>query len=324
MSNKPSEILQDAFDLIEDNKLQEARALVKPLLDSDASNPTVWWIYAHAVEDPQEGIEAIEKVLELDSTYPGASELRNEIRQSTASDNIDDFDDIPFEEDMSQQIDNESNTKRRGLPWLLIGAVVIVIILIGIFALLSGGSPSPPPTSVADIPTDVPTTEAQIIVDSTETDSGSDSTAEVSPTDLVDEPDTPSPTSTDEPQPTETLEPTEEPNSFNLTPDLVDLNITENDVDVRTTALGETLTVTVCSALGTPQSSTTLNTVMGAFVDQETSLADTIQAVGVTLVDCDIDNAIPRTIGVARESVRSLANETIELKDFQRAWQPLQ
>jgi hypothetical protein len=39
----------------------------------------VWWLYAHAVNDPQKGREALQKVSELNPNYPGLETLEEQI-----------------------------------------------------------------------------------------------------------------------------------------------------------------------------------------------------------------------------------------------------
>lgn len=348
MSNQVSETLQDAFQLIEENELAQARTVLEPLLESDSSNPTVWWIYAHAVEDSEEGIQALNKVLELDPTYPGASELKAQISQT--SDKIDDFDDLEFEEELPQSRADSTANKRSAFPRIAIIAVIIAIVLIGLFLLLSSGfgGSSVTPTEVAD--TIAPTVGSQIIDNATATEEEIEPTitiavAEDTPTAVpestdTDEPvptdtqevvptetDEPLPTDTDVPAPTDTDEPlptdTDVPENMELIEALSSFNITEDDITTRTTSIGETLIVTVCSPLG-PQSSITLNSVMSTFIEQEASLPDNVEGVATALVDCESDSDAPRIIGVERTFVKSLADEEIELKDFQRAWKPLQ
>jgi len=313
MSNQSSKTLEDAFALIEEGKLSEARELVAPLLETDASNPAVWWIYAHAVEDSEEGIRAVEKVTELDPTYPGVAELKSEISAINEQDTIDtfdDFDDVPFEIEEPQ---TPSSTRQGNRLLLLAGIIIVVIIvLLGVLFALSGiNTGTADPTDVASQPTNVSTTDAQIVT--------SVNTEEPT-TDTIVASETPEPTNTVEMEPTETSSPT---HIDLIASELSDLNVATTDITTVTTTIGETLIVDVCALPGA-ESSIRLNRVMNTYVDQESSLPDDIEAVAVRLINCDNEDSIPRTIGVEREFVTSLASEEIELKDFQREWQPLQ
>ena len=79
MSDSNQAILQRAFELIEREELDQAQDLLAPLLENDADNATLWWVYAHAVRDTAIGQAALERVLELDPAYPGARELKTDV-----------------------------------------------------------------------------------------------------------------------------------------------------------------------------------------------------------------------------------------------------
>lgn len=333
MSNSIDATLHDAFNLIEDNQLEQARELLEPLLESDASNPAVWWVYAHAVDDPNEGREALNRVLNLDPTYPGASELQTQITR-TESETVDDYDDLEFElnDDFAKPITTSRSPVRFGIM-----ALVVILVVVGVFAILSGALGGDPNVSQAN--TDIPPTDSVVQVVNTDTAEPSiteatettESITTVLPaTEEATETNIPPteteellPTETDIP-PTNTSEPTPVEPSFTgtLVAALEDYAIDESDVTVRTSSLGETLDVQTCALPG-PQSSATLSGIMDILVENNAELPDDIEAVAVTLIDCDNADSIARTIGVSREAVNMLESGEIELKDFQRSWQPL-
>ncbi|MDX1995809.1 MAG: tetratricopeptide repeat protein [bacterium] len=84
MSMVTNQDLSRAYDLIEQERLEEARSLLKPLLEANPNNPDVWWLYTHAVEDAQEAQGALENVLRLDPQYPGASALQQQLEATRA------------------------------------------------------------------------------------------------------------------------------------------------------------------------------------------------------------------------------------------------
>ncbi|MBC7870067.1 MAG: hypothetical protein H7Y09_04450 [Chitinophagaceae bacterium] len=96
MSNVTNQDLSKAFDLIEQDRLSEARSMLEPLLASNRDNADVWWIYAYAVDDPVKAHEALDNVLRIDPAYPGATDLQETLRQLNAgaqfSDDFDEFD----------------------------------------------------------------------------------------------------------------------------------------------------------------------------------------------------------------------------------------
>lgn len=80
--------LSQAYELIETGNPEEAEQLVQPLTIHDKDNPDVWWVYAHAVSDPEKARQALNKVLQLDHSYPGARDLldtlETQLPQATA------------------------------------------------------------------------------------------------------------------------------------------------------------------------------------------------------------------------------------------------
>lgn len=338
MSNSVDATLQDAFDLIEQNQLEEARNLLEPLLQSDSDNPAVWWIYAHAVETPEEGNQALDKVLQLDPTYPGASDLKAQIAasQDVSVDDVDDWDDLEFEPDT--EFSETSVKKQRSPIRFLMVSILVIIVVVAIFAVLSGvfGAPAPSPTDVSDAAnTEIPTINSQIVATEIPTEESSEvpPTDDVEPTDVAstDEPTSTTIPPTEEPSdvpPTDTVEPTVEPtetidsSTSAIAANLSEYEVAESDIEVRTTLLGETLVVNVCATPG-PESSLVLNGVMDVLVASNSTIAEDIEAVAVSLVDCANDEGATRTIGVDRTIVQQLSDDEIELKDFQRAWQPL-
>src|SRR4030095_169815 len=72
---KTDEALDKAFELIETDHLDEARAILKPILDTEKDNPDVWWLYAHAVTDPETARLALNNVQRLDPNYLNTGDL---------------------------------------------------------------------------------------------------------------------------------------------------------------------------------------------------------------------------------------------------------
>lgn len=67
--------LEEAYALIEEDRLEEAQALLKPILAEDPDNVDAWWLYVYAVKDVETARMALNTVLKLDPNYPGAQEL---------------------------------------------------------------------------------------------------------------------------------------------------------------------------------------------------------------------------------------------------------
>ena len=74
--NPPTRYCTGTHQLIEGNQLERAQEVLAPLLETESNNPAVWWVYSHAATDSAIGLAALERVLQLDQTYPGARELK--------------------------------------------------------------------------------------------------------------------------------------------------------------------------------------------------------------------------------------------------------
>jgi len=77
--------LEKAYRLIEADELGAARAILQPLLDEEPDNADAWWLYAHAVTDPEEARDALANLLRLDPDYPGAAELTQALHDLPAA-----------------------------------------------------------------------------------------------------------------------------------------------------------------------------------------------------------------------------------------------
>jgi hypothetical protein len=178
-----SQILKDAYQLIEDGDFQAARELLERHREENENNPDFWWVYAHAVETNEEGQEALQRLLELDPDYPGARTLLSQVApppieptsmsaaplQPPGDDSFTDEDFADFTEDDFAATGTEG---RSALPRnLLFGAgAIVILLLLGVLLLpsLLGGTPDATPTNtIAEQPTARPLvddlTEAVIV-----------------------------------------------------------------------------------------------------------------------------------------------------------------
>ncbi len=174
--------LTEAYELIEANRIDEAQAMLRPLLSDYPDDPDLWWVYAHAVDDPAEARRALENVKRLNSeTYPEADELLQQlggepapsggIRRlsrpappappdmlppaATDTNSFDDFDD-DFDMEMEMEageVDaaSASSSGRGGGLLAIIGALIFGALIIGVvlFFALFRPDPQPDPTAVA-------------------------------------------------------------------------------------------------------------------------------------------------------------------------------
>lgn len=181
MSDSTNVILQKAYELIENDELEQAQTILTPLLETDADNPTLWWVYAHALRDRAIGQLALDRVIALDSSYPGASDLKADVLQlqeqedallnlegdtdgaalSAAEASVDDWEDL----EPVGEADYGSSGGRRSFVLLVVillivatGAALIASGAVNLTDLLSGILPSPEP---AVIVVSEPTDEAE-------------------------------------------------------------------------------------------------------------------------------------------------------------------
>ena len=367
MSDSTNAILQRAYEHIEKDELEQAQAILAPLLETDDENPSLWWVYSHALRDRSIGQLALDRVLELDPSYPGAEELKSDVlevqeqdedlvglemdadgrAQSSSELAIDDWEDLQPVLDT----DADSSGSRRGFVLLIVfllivasGAALVASGAVDISELLSGILPSPEPAViVVSAPTDEPT---PIEIEASVTATAQEAT--LAPTELAtseteaeptaqataletNEVDAEEPTALASVEVTATVEPSPAADET-ATPlaafigDVAD-SISEFDIiressGMEDTLLGDTLVLQLCAIPGR-EFNERLTRVMNAVVGLADQIIEDIEAVAAGLRNCDDPEASLRIIGVNVSAITEYANEEMDAKDFQRAWQPL-
>lgn len=311
MSDTTHPELTRAFQLIENEQLGEARTLLESYLTTHPDDTDAWWLYAHAVNDPNEGQRALEKVLTLDPTYPGAKSLQAQlskvtqattppvttatptriepIRANTTPDFLDqlDNDEDQFGDDFEDEFDSdETDTEPNQRRWWLIGGVALVILMVIGVALLSifnngGGTTTSTPPAIADnfTPTAIePTAPVAINTNGAQN-------AVISAL-----------------------------GGYALAP-------SGENPTVETTSAGQTLTVLVCS---TPADVVnTLFNVMEILAGQHTVILTEAEAIGVRVVNCQQDNR-ELVNGVIPVSVaQQYSNNEITTAEFRARFRPM-
>lgn len=360
MSDSTNAILQQAHELIEANQHEQAQELLAPLLESESENPAFWWVYAHAVTDGAIGGAALDRVLQLDPTYPGARELKEEVlaAQAVAAEEIEAQSDpavvldelshdleIDDWEEIQPTIEQEAASAGTGRGFVLL-MVALLLGASGLLLVLSGvidieeivsmfGEPTAEPVIVVSVSTAEPATAAVV-----STDLASATPASAQPT--------ASATAADEPAPTQQLvEETQEPEASPVASEsavapsiteaqrgsanefiaavaasLSAFEIDQSQSAARSTTLGLAIDILVCATPG-EQFNERLNGIMDAAVSQQASMPTDFETFAVSLVNCDDPNAPVRTIGVTRDMVTAYATREIDRKTFQQSWQPL-
>jgi len=152
MSESTDAILRRAHELIEKDQLEQAEEALAPLLETEGNNPALWWVYSHAVSDSVIGVAALDRVLQLDPTYPGARELKAEVLAAqgvlagdlgpeldlaSAQSSLVDEDDIDDWESIKPALEDASTNPRAGRGFVLI-IVALLILASGAVLVLSG------------------------------------------------------------------------------------------------------------------------------------------------------------------------------------------
>ncbi|MCY3866516.1 MAG: hypothetical protein OXG68_13850 [Chloroflexi bacterium] len=370
MSDTGKEILQQAYTLIENGEPEKAQEILAPLLQDDANNPHLWWVYTHAVQDASMGLAALERVLELDPKYPGARELKADVLAAQSKDpdlialeasgsgapNAATMADVDDWEDLQSVLESDENSSSfRGRFAMLVISLIIIagggLVLSGAIdfsALLSRILPTPEPQIIVISESTTAPTAIILEDEATEAPLAASATAETmgeAPPQQTAESDseaiapateqestaaaTERPTATATPKASPTATPTISSDSIRIASfvssvaeSITDFTIVPLESGTLPTRLGDTLVIIVCAIPG-PEFSQRLDTLLTAVVSLEADLPEEIEAVAGGLVNCDDMDAGLRIVGVTRATISAFADEEIDAKGFQRAWQPL-
>jgi hypothetical protein len=86
MSSNLNNVLSQAYGLIEADQLEEAVALLKPILSEQPNNADAWWLYAHAVTNIDDARASLDTVLSIDPEYPEARKLLEMLDEASRGD----------------------------------------------------------------------------------------------------------------------------------------------------------------------------------------------------------------------------------------------
>ncbi len=356
-SDETKSALSRAFELVENGDYEEARAILDPILDADKNNADAWWIYAHAATDPDEGREALENVLRINPTYPGAAELiaiARERYEPPAEPEVPavappppaappslpeaEFPELELAEPASAAASTQEtpavqaqSSRSNLVPLVAIAAVVVIVIILLILILPGGGgAETPTPTEVASV---VELTPAEMLPVTEEATSESAAplvtematemaTPEVLMTELV---------ATEAPTRAPTITPTFTPEATEVvvaeTMDASALNtalatfpLAADGVTQVETGLGQTMMANICAAPGR-EMRTLLPQVMNALAQDSPALDASVTAIGVHLVNCS-DKSDLLTVATDRASAESYAAGSLSDSQFSALWQP--
>ncbi len=328
--------LKQAFSLIEADQLEEAKALLRPILEAEKDNPDVWWVYSHAVKDVETARLALNNVLRIEPDYPGARDLFDQLESVEMAKEIEDFGVDPsfvpalpttipgisplpsrerasfggesasIDDEMPDDLlDDEQEDEafyRRPLFYVpLISLLLIAALAIVIFKPFAVNSPTVP-TAIGDA-----TAQSLVLVTPTvEEINGSAPTLEL----LVP---TNSATSIPEQPPLDFTSVTSALSQFTLPPN--------GGVTFEETALGKTLVASFCTTAGREMRAL-LPTAMNELAKVSGPFAEQSNAIAVSMVDCDTNSTLLK-LGVPINDVTSFASGTLSEQEFQTKWKPL-
>jgi hypothetical protein len=332
MSVQREQALSRAFELIEADQLQEAQDILKPILDTDKDNPDVWWLYAHAVTDPETARIALSYVQRLNPNYPQVDELIDALesrsdegtRGITALDKEPSFlpppipstlpgmaaADLDLDDDEPDFPDDEADEVpffQRPLFLLAFGALIFIII-----AALVILRPPPEQEGIGPTGTTLIATSQDVSV-------------EASPTLEI------TPTSTTEAVIGATVEAevtddgsgvsTGEEDFSGLYAALTSLNVAESGISIAQTSLGNTLIARVCTEAG-PALRQALPAVIMTLAREASALAGEFEAIGANMSDCSNDTTL-LMVGAFAEDAQAFADGSLSDAEFQARWQPI-
>lgn len=336
--------LNQAYTLIEDDRLDDALGIINGVLAEDQNNVDAWWLYAHATADPDEARKAINNILRLKPDYPGINTLASALDMGdsapkpsgikslsklaapppaqTAPDLPEDDHDVSdlfaddWDDDAEDTLDDFDLDDEIGEDED-----------IDIDEDLSKQKTSKNKRRGLIIPLAIALVIILLVLAIIIINPFKRSDT-VTPTAVLSEP-TPTleviaPPLTQEPSPESVeIEPTTDFTALSATDfsvisqALSGFSVPENGVQIAATSLGSTLIVTVCDDRAL------LTQAMDTLSKQSSFVSDDAQAVAIRIGDCSTAGS-QRLVGVSLNQAVAYANGDISLQEFQRMWQPLE
>ncbi len=320
------QVLSQAYDMIEQERLEEARRLLKPALDSHKDNADVWWLYAHAVTDAETARLALNNVIRLDPDYPNANDLLNQLDDRLVSDirsiddsplrdpsflpplpstlpglpkgaGIDDEDewDLP-DEDEDEEADESKPIYQQ--PIFLLVMMLLVFAIVAALVILRPGEQQPVAQTATQASALNPTLDTTFTFATT----------------------MPFETPASEFTPTEEL--AEGEGDFSALYAALDAyNIPANGIRVEDTNLGSrTLLIDVCTTAGA-ELRTTLPAIMNTAALSGV-INDDFDALAARMLDCN-DNTDLLIVGTNTQNVIDYTTDNLSREEFEARWQPV-
>ncbi|MDX2136954.1 MAG: tetratricopeptide repeat protein [Chloroflexota bacterium] len=194
MSSNLNNVLSQAYGLIEADQLEEAVALLKPILSEQPNNADAWWLYAHAVTNIDDARASLDTVLSIDPEYPEARKLLEMLDEASRGDFGNPLNDMslqpirtipalpdespefasvdepfsPVEKEFLSAGEVREKPSRGGIPWLRIAALALLFIcaLVAAFLLSQNLFAPGPGTLTTEVGSD--RTATAVVLDATD------------------------------------------------------------------------------------------------------------------------------------------------------------
>lgn len=176
MAESQNDALQRAYELVEAGQPEEARVILRELMETEPNNADVLWVYAYAVDDPDEARTVLQRLLEVDPEYPEAAELLKslndqypvapplpgdlpafeEAQSAPAVEGLAEPDFLPPPNTAVPELAAVPVRGRRSTRTIVLGLGVALIAVALLLLILRPGAPAP---QVAEMPTEAQTQE---------------------------------------------------------------------------------------------------------------------------------------------------------------------
>ncbi len=339
-------VLQNAYELIQQGQLDDAKALLDTHRHEYETNADYWWLVAHSTNDPEIGRAALGRVLLLDKNYPGARELDEEVRST----------------EQLASASEQPTRKRRRVPLLPLVALLAIALGILIFLVLNSSQPTQTVAGVGDgsatpietvtiaadetmsaeaattsdvmqtevpseMPTVMPPTETEVATDEPTTTPVPPTQTPIPPTATPVPPtQTPiPPTATEEPIPPTSDALVTSPTLLaqNTEPVFVSYEFMQGQLTPSNGVflVGDVLSISLCAVPGIGAGNAIRDLLMTVSIGTA-ELDPSTRTIEIGIVDCT-SNQEQRVIAVPRDRVEAYARGEITLQQLQQAIQPV-
>jgi hypothetical protein len=350
MNDDTNQVLTRAYELIEAEHLDEAKALLEPVVTQEKDNADAWWLYAHAVTDTTTARSALQNVLRIDPAYPDANELLRTMDEPLSTSSLrpiaridaqpspvtlpnlpstlpEKVDEVWEMEDAGQ---GDKSSQRilstRSLAVLI--PIAILVVVGGLLLILNSANPAQinTPTSTPLEQVSVSTLSADVFtplpLDTVVPSNFTEEALPVPPTVPMVDSESIATSTPFSPTMDGQLVVTESASTGDPYQPIYEVlghfTLPRNSIEITDTGLGSTLLVSICTVAG-PELRAALPSAMSAIATVSDSLEGSIEAIGTRMLNCG-NNSTLLIIGVAREDAVAYANGQLTDEEFQALW----